>query len=147
MARACDLLMSLVVAAAMLTAVAPGLARADMMTACAPDIASFCSDVSRGRGRISACLMSREPSLSAACKPEVQAVAQSGANNRLVPAGVRNLMSGSGTAPAVPAACSADAGTFCSGVGGGSGNVLACLYARSNKVSSACSSAVSAALK
>ena len=34
-------------------------ARADLMTTCAAEVQRFCSDVSRGRGRISACLASR----------------------------------------------------------------------------------------
>lgn len=140
--------LSLVIAAAVLamsSASTAGMARADMMSACASDIASLCSDVSRGRGRISACLFADMSRLSAACRPEVEAVARKGESSRLVPAGVRALM-GSGTAPAVPAACSADVAGFCSGVDAGDRNTLACLYARTDRVSNACSAAVRSAL-
>ncbi|PJN96520.1 hypothetical protein CNY89_02060 [Amaricoccus sp. HAR-UPW-R2A-40] len=56
---------------------APDLARAEMMTACQPEIAQYCGGVSRGRGRIAACLVGRMDRLSAACKPEVQATMKS----------------------------------------------------------------------
>ena len=52
-------------------------ARADLITACAPEIQRFCADVSSGRGRISACLASEMARLSAACRPEAQGVMQS----------------------------------------------------------------------
>jgi Cysteine rich repeat len=123
----------------------PELARADMMTTCASQIASFCPGVSRGRGRITACLISYSDKVGAACNAEVQAVAQRGGNNPLVPPGVRTLLS-SGQVGSLPAACAADAGRFCSSVTQTHERVLACLYAQGNRVSNACSSAVQASL-
>ena len=146
MARVSGIIASVVAAAFVLSATSPGMARADMMSACKSDIASYCPDVSRGRGRISACLFSRSATLSADCKPEVATVARKGESSLLVPSSVRRLL-GSGSAPAVPAACSADAGKVCSGVDGGSRNVLACLYARTDSVSAGCASAVDTALR
>lgn len=132
-------------ATAALAVATGGAARADMMAACQPDIAAYCSDVSSGRGRIAACLFSQSAKLGAACRPEVQTVAKKGSGNFLVPSGVRRLL-GSGATPPVPDACSAEAGSLCSGVGAGDANVLACLYSRSNRVSSGCSSAVQSIL-
>lgn len=117
----------------------------DMMTTCAAEIGSLCPGITRGRGRITACLISYSDRLSAACGADVRAVAQSGSRNPLVPSGVRNMM-GSGQAASVPAACSADAGRFCSGVSPTNDRVLACLYAHSNRVSGACSSGVKSTL-
>ena len=73
-------------------------------------------------------------------------MAKQSQSNRLLPASVRNLM-GSGTPPAVPAACSADIDEICSDVDAGSQAVLACLYAHSGNVSTDCSAGVDAALK
>ena len=38
---------------------APPVRAADLMTTCAPEIARYCSGVTSGRGRVSACLASR----------------------------------------------------------------------------------------
>ena len=70
-------------------------ARADLMTACAPEIQRYCADVSRGRGRISACLASEMASLGAGCRPEVQGVMQS----PLTPGYVRRALDPSFKAP------------------------------------------------
>lgn len=121
-------------------------ARADMMSACQSDISSYCSGVSDGRGRISACLFSQSSKLGADCKSEVEALAKQDQDDRLLPASVRSLM-GSGAAPAVPSACSGDESQFCSGADSGGRNMLACLYAHSESVSSGCSSAIQAALE
>jgi hypothetical protein len=139
-------LLCLTVVAAVLAMSAPQAARADMMSACQSDIASLCSGVSDGRGRISACLFSQSSRLDATCKSEVEAVAKQDQSSELLPAHVRNHM-GSGSVPAVPAACSADEGRFCSGADAGDRNMLACLYAHSESVSGGCSSAIQAALE
>ena len=69
----------------------PQGARADMMAACSADIGKFCSDVANGRGRITACLMAYDDDLSAACRPEVDALAQRSSTNRLIPANARQI--------------------------------------------------------
>ena len=117
-------------------------ARADLMTACVSEISRYCADVSKGRGRISACLMGQRGRLSPACRPEVQAVAKS----RLTPGYVRKALNAGFRAP-LPEACAAPAAQFCPGMTPGTGRVFACLYARSDRVPKACSNAAQAALK
>src|SRR5690349_4126542 len=114
---------------AMLAAVAaPALpARADLMTTCAPEIQRFCSDVSRGRGRISACLASMTPSLSKACQGQVQGVMSS----PLTPGYVRRALDPAFKAP-LPAACVAPAAQLCPSIPASNARVFACLYARSD---------------
>lgn len=120
---------------------APAPAQANnMMSACASDIANMCSDVSNGRGRITACLMANGDRLSAPCKPEVDALAQQSSTNRLIPASARQIFSPNFRAT-LPESCSADAASLCPGVPLGNGQVFACLYSRDNRVSSACSAA------
>jgi hypothetical protein len=116
-----------------------------MMSDCKADIESLCSGVSDGHGRLAACLYSQDSKLDATCKSTVEALAKQDQSSMLLPAHVRNLM-GAGTAPAVPAACSADEGKFCSGADAGSRNMLACLYAHSDSVSAGCSSAIEGTL-
>jgi hypothetical protein len=128
-------------ALAALLAQAPG-ARADLMSACAPEIGRYCSSVSEGRGRVSACLASYMGQLSRACRPEVQAVG----NSRLTPGWVRPVFDPAFRAP-LPQTCSAPAAEFCPGMKAGEGRVLACLYAHSDKVPKTCSSAAQTALK
>ena len=138
--------MRAIAVAAALAAFSAAAARADMMSACQSDIASLCPGVSDGHGRIAACLFSQTSKLDSSCKSEVEAVAKQEEDNRLVPAHVRRMM-GSGEVPAVPSACSGDEGKFCSGADAGGRNMLACLYAHSESVSSGCSSAIQAALE
>ncbi len=117
-------------------------ARADLMTACASEISRYCTDVSKGRGRISACLMGQMGRLGPACRPEVQAVARS----RQTPGYVRRALNPEFRAP-LPEACAASAARLCPGMTPGGGRVFACLYARSDRVPKACSTAAQAALK
>jgi hypothetical protein len=129
--------------AALAGLVAPAVpARADMMTTCAPEIQRFCSDVSRGRGRVSACLASQFGQLSAACKPGVQAVMQ----GPLTPRYVRRVLDPSFRAP-LPAACTAQAQSLCPDMATDRGPVFACLYARSDRAGKACSDAARATLQ
>ena len=117
-------------------------ARADVMTACAPEISRYCADVSKGRGRISACLMGQMGRLGPACLPEVQAVAK----GRRTPSYVRKALDPAFRAP-LPAACAAPAAQFCPGMRAGGGGVFACLYAYSDRVPKACLDAAQATLK
>jgi hypothetical protein len=124
----------------------PGAARADMMSACAPEISGLCSGVSQGRGRLAACLISHVDKLGAQCRVEVQSVSRSSRNNILLPAGVRSFL-GSGAAPSPPAACQADAGRLCGDVAAGNGPILACLYAHTDGLSGDCAAEVNAVLR
>jgi hypothetical protein len=120
----------------------PNTALADnMMSACVADIAANCTGVSKGRGRISACLMAHDDKLSAACRTEVANVRNSRAFKRYIPAGVWSLQ-GSKYEAGLRKACTSDMNRLCSSVKGGDGRILACLYSRSNSVSKACSSQV-----
>ena len=114
--------------AAALVVPAPA-ARADMMSACASEIGKYCSAVSKGRGRISACLAAHMGQLGAACQPEVQAVMQ----GRLTPAYVRRALDPAFRAP-LPQSCTASAAQFCPGMATDRGPVFACLYAFSDRV-------------
>ncbi len=138
--RSNDLLRILALATVL---VAPATAaRADLMTACASEISRYCADVSKGRGRISSCLVGRMGRLSPACLPEVQAVGQS----RLIPGSMRKIFNPAFRAP-LPKACAAPAAKFCPGMKPGEGRVFACLYARSDRVAKACSDAAQVTLK
>jgi hypothetical protein len=131
----------LVVALALLAA--PALpARADLMKTCAPEVQRFCADVSRGRGRISACLASMMPSLSKACQGEVQGVMAS----PFTPGYVRRALDPSFSAP-LPAACVAPAKQLCGNIPASNARVYACLYARSDRAGKACNDAATATLK
>jgi hypothetical protein len=130
-----------------LLALAAGLSaaepvRADLMTTCASEIGQYCAGISRGRGRISACLAAYTDRISSACRAEVAGVAR----GPLVPGSVKAVLNPGFRAP-LPAACTADAGRYCSGVPQGDGRAFACLYANSNRVSAACTSAAEATVK
>jgi hypothetical protein len=128
---------------ALLAAAGPALpARADLMAACAPDIARYCTDIDKGRGRISACLASEMGRLGSACRPEVQAVMQ----GPLTPRYVRRALDPSFQAP-LPEVCVVPAASVCPGVPLGDGRVFACLYARAERAGKVCSDAAQSTLR
>ena len=131
-----------ILALAAALAAGPEPARADLMTACASAITQFCSGVSQGRGRVSACLAGHMGQLGASCRTEVQAVGRS----RLTPGYVRPVFDPAFRLP-LPQACAAPAAQFCPGMSPGEGRVFACLYAYSDRVGRACSDAAEAALR
>ena len=133
-------LIAAAVAAAALSGPA-GPARADMMSACAPAIGQFCADVRRGRGRLAACLASQRPALAQDCRAEVLAAGRS----PLVPRTARAVLAPGFSAP-LPQACVEAAARFCPGLPSDGGRVLACLYARSDRVDAPCVSAVRSAV-
>ncbi len=124
-------------AGALASLATPALA-ADLMSACEVEIATNCTGVSKGRGRISLCLFAHDDKLSGACKTEVAKVSDSRAFKRYIPAGVRSLQ-GSEYEAGLRKACTSDANKFCPSVKIGNGRILACLYSRSNSVSKPCS--------
>jgi hypothetical protein len=134
------LLISLI-ALSVLTCV-PSVARADLMSACATEIGQYCSDVDRGRGRVTACLASHTEKLSASCRPEVN----SAASSRLVPNDMRKIFD-PGFRAGVPPSCQTAAETLCPSVASGDGRIFACLYAHSNQVADSCTSAAQATLR
>ena len=124
----------LLIALAAVALAAP--ARADLMQACAPEVARFCGDVRRGNGRITACLASRRDALGPGCRPEIETTTAS----RLVPAYARAVLS-RGFRAELPPACAAVADRFCPGVPIGDGRIFACLYARSDRLDARCTRA------
>ena len=136
----CSALIAAAVAAAAQSGPA-GPARADMMSACAPAIGQFCADVRRGRGRLAACLASQRPALAQDCRAEVLAAGRS----PLVPRTARAVLA-PGFSAALPPACAEAAARFCPGLPSGDGRVLACLYARSDRVDAPCVSAARSAI-
>jgi hypothetical protein len=116
-----------------------GVARADLLAACQPEIGRFCADVSEGRGRVAACLASHLPDLGTGCRPEVQAVTQA----RLMPDYARRILN-SGFRADLPSACVRAAARYCPRVPPGDGRVFACLYARSDRIDSSCTDAARA---
>ena len=117
-------------------------ARADMMTSCAPEITRYCSAVTQGRGRVSACLAGHMGQLSSACRADVAAVGRS----PLTPRWVRPVFDPTFKAP-LPQSCTAAAAQYCPGMTAGEGRVFACLYAFSDRVGKTCSDAAQATLK
>ena len=111
-----------------------------MMAACEAEIVANCTGVSKGRGRISACLYAHDDKLFGACKSEVIKVSNSRALQKNMPTGVQSLQ-GSEYEAGLRNACTSDADKLCTGVKTGNGRILACIYSRSNSVSNACSSA------
>lgn len=107
----------------------------DLLTACEAEIGSLCAGVKEGRGRISACLYANDDKLSAACKTEVDAVADSPTFQRNFPSGT-GAVDGSDTA--LREACTTDADKVCTGTRSGGGRMLACVYARADTVSAPC---------
>lgn len=119
----------------------PDTVQADnMMAACEAEIVANCTGVSKGRGRISACLYAHDDKLFGACKSEVIKVSNSRALQKNMPTGVQSLQ-GSEYEAGLRNACTSDADKLCTGVKTGNGRILACIYSRSNSVSNACSSA------
>lgn len=128
-------------AAGLALALSLGLApavRGDIIAACGDEIGSFCADVVEGRGRIAACLIGNDTRLGAGCRPEVRALSARAGRNLLVPGEVRRLLD-----PAIraelPASCKADAARLCDGIAREAAPLLACLYARGDRVDPACS--------
>ena len=117
-----------------------GAEASGLMSACAADIAKSCPDVTKGRGRITACLIAYDHRLSGGCRKEVRKYSTGRTYRKFVPAAMR-----SEKGPQIEAelrrVCSSDVGRLCPGVKSGKGRILACLYSRSGNVSKPCSSA------
>lgn len=118
------------------------MARADLTATCAPEIEQFCADVDQGRGRITACLGGHSTEIGSACLSEVQGALQ----GFLVPQEARRLLDPAFRAE-LPQVCEPAAERFCSGVARGDGRIFSCLYARTNRIGEACSSAAQATIE
>lgn len=119
--------------------VAPQPARADIMLFCAPVIAERCSDVRQGRGRMVACLAANNDQIAGDCKAAVDREMSKRIVRMSVPIGATPL----GTSPEgaeLSGACTAELAALCSGVRSEVEPMLACLYARGERVSRSCKS-------
>ncbi len=123
--------------AASLVAFLPTIVGADIMKTCTVEIDKYCGDVRNGKGRIAACLFAYSGKLSGACASDVRALSNSKSLARLLPSGVTELK-GSPYEADLRAACTSDAAKLCPGVSTSDERVLACLYARDNKLSGSC---------
>ena len=128
--------------AAVLLPVPGGPVRADMMTACEPEVAALCADVHRGRGRITACLAAHVNALSPGCLSEVKAAVRRPG----VPATARKLLE-PGLSAALPESCAGAVKRVCPGVPEGDARAFGCLYAHSDSVSQLCLSEARKALR
>jgi hypothetical protein len=123
-------------AAGLLLLALASAARADLMAACSPEIGRFCADVRQGRGRITACLASHREALAPGCFAEVKAAA----GRRVIPQIAREILGPEFRAD-LPPACTTAAARFCPEIRPGDGRMLACLYARSDRLDAACAGA------
>ncbi len=92
---------------------------------CAPDIKSFCSNVTPGNGRVFACLYAHEDKVSDACDA---AIGETADIIDQVFSKIRYAMQ----------QCRDDVTKFCSSVERGQGRVFACLNEQKTELSGAC---------
>ena len=137
---------TLVAAFATPAVLAPTPASADLMQTCAPEIQAVCSDVREGRGRITSCLAANSDKASAACVAEVDAQLNKGIVRNRVPRGNTPLQ-GTSAGATLTAACGPELASLCSGVTPEAEAMIACLYARSDRVSKTCEDTSNAVLK
>ena len=111
--------LSLVVASLLscsLVSAAPGESLKD--NPCAADIQKYCSDVTRGGGRVVACLKAHEDKLSPQCRASMEESKKK----------VREAID----------SCKSDTQKFCANVKPGQGRVAACLKAHEDRLSPEC---------
>jgi len=122
-----------VVAAVLLLSVSGAWAQEDIidnvMTACATEIDTYCSQVTLGEGRLLACFYAHEDKLSGGCTWAIYEGAA--ALEAFVDAVVE-----------VATACHDDLMTYCAQVQLGEGQVATCLLAHQDEVSEGCSQAI-----
>jgi hypothetical protein len=96
---------------------------------CAPEIESFCSQVSPGEGRLLACFYAHEDKLSGQCQYALYSASA-------------QLDQAVSALNYVATQCEDDLMTHCANVQIGEGRVLECLRAHADSVSPACTQAV-----
>lgn len=102
-------------------------AKGGRLAACRTDLATHCSDASKGGGRMQ-CLRQNEAKLSPECSTTLQGLKQAR----------------TGAAKAAREACKADAATLCTTSEPGRRGMMACLRQNEAKVSPACGQALAA---
>jgi len=108
-----------------------------LMSACKADLATLCSGVKEGRGRLSACLFAHDSRVSGSCKPELEKVTNSSTFKTMLPASL-SALHGTEQAADLNKICSTDIQAQCGGIGPGTERVLACLYSHSASISKPC---------
>lgn len=117
-----------------------------LLTACKPDVAWLCNGVRQGRGRISACLFAHDSKISNTCRPELMKVTSSETFKRAMPVSLKSLK-GTDRDERLRRVCAADIKSRCGEAGSGADQILACLYAWSNRLDKACYAEASALLE
>lgn len=112
-------------------------ASADIMVSCAPVIADRCGDVRQGRGRMVACLAANDDQIDGSCKTDVDREMSKRIVRMSVPIGATPV-AGTSYGDAMTGACKTEMTTLCAGVRQEVEPLLACFYARGNRVSNSC---------
>jgi hypothetical protein len=99
---------------------------------CSKELKTICKGVPDGRGRVLACLYSRENKLSARC-------------GETVAASLERLGEALGALANVRRVCGPDARRLCTGVVPGDGNLISCLTTGRRSVSSECNATLDSA--
>jgi hypothetical protein len=99
---------------------------------CGPELKRHCSGISKGQGRILACLYAREDKLSAKCGMAVMA-------------SVERLGVALGALANVMRVCEPDVRRLCNGMVAGNGNLVGCLATARASVSATCNATLDAA--
>ncbi len=101
-----------------------------VVNACEKDLVQFCSTVNPGEGRLLHCVAAHEDQLSGQC---AYALYQAATLLDQLAAAIGYFAE----------SCAADIKTHCSDVAPGEGRLLACLTAKADSISAACSQAIS----
>ena len=101
----------------------------DMLTACATEIETYCSQVTPGEGRLLACAYAHEDKLSGGCTWAIYK-------------GVAELEAFVDAVVEVATACEDDLMTFCAEVQLGEGQVATCLLEHKAEVTDGCRAAI-----
>ncbi len=98
-------------------------------TSCAPDVKSFCSNVTQGEGRLLLCMMAHEDKISDACYDAMLTAAEG------VELAVSNLIR-------TAQVCDQDIEKHCASVEAGEGRIAQCLIDKKAELSTQCSAEV-----
>jgi len=105
---------------------------AEIQVLCAPELTTYCSDVTPGGGRVLACFAAHEDKLSPACEFALYNSASTLERTAVV-------------TDFLVSQCSADAANYCQTVKPGQGRLLNCLKLHGGKLTPNCKAAVSIA--
>lgn len=101
------------------------VAMAKMRSSCATELATYCSSVSPGEGRLLLCMQAHDDKVSAPCLYELHQVSQ-------------QLHTVAEAMKDASIACKEDIGKFCASIQPGEGRLAQCLASHQGSVSKAC---------